>query len=37
VTRIAGGIADNVVPQDCELVLDRRLLPGETLDDALDD
>jgi succinyl-diaminopimelate desuccinylase len=37
VTRIAGGIADNVVPQDCELVLDRRLLPGESLDDALDD
>jgi acetylornithine deacetylase/succinyl-diaminopimelate desuccinylase-like protein len=37
VTRIVGGIADNVVPEDCELVLDRRLLPGETLDDALDD
>jgi len=37
VTRIAGGIADNVVPDDCEMVLDRRLLPGETLDAALDD
>ncbi len=37
VTRIAGGIADNVVPENCELVLDRRLLPGETLDAALDD
>ena len=37
VTRIAGGIADNVVPDNCELVLDRRLLPGETLDAALDD
>jgi succinyl-diaminopimelate desuccinylase len=37
VTRIAGGTADNVVPESCELVLDRRLLPGETLDDALDD
>ncbi|HSU98853.1 MAG TPA: M20 family metallopeptidase, partial [Roseiarcus sp.] len=35
VTRIAGGIADNVVPDNCELVLDRRLLPGETLDAAL--
>jgi acetylornithine deacetylase/succinyl-diaminopimelate desuccinylase-like protein len=34
---IAGGIADNVVPDNCELVLDRRLLPGETLDAALDD
>jgi succinyl-diaminopimelate desuccinylase len=37
VTRIKGGIADNVVPDNCELVLDRRLLPGETLDAALDD
>ena len=37
VTRIAGGIADNVVPDDCEMVLDRQLLPGETLDAALDD
>ena len=37
VTRIAGGIADNVVPDNCELVLDRRLLPGETLHAALDD
>jgi acetylornithine deacetylase/succinyl-diaminopimelate desuccinylase len=37
VTRIAGGIADNVVPDNCEIVLDRRLLPGETLDAALDD
>jgi len=35
VTRIAGGIADNVVPDGCEMTLDRRLLPGETLDDAL--
>ena len=37
VTRIAGGIADNVVPENCEMVLDRRLLPGETLDAALDE
>jgi succinyl-diaminopimelate desuccinylase len=37
VTRIAGGIADNVVPDACEIVLDRRLLPGETLDAALDE
>ena len=35
VTRIAGGIGDNIVPDHCEMVLDRRLLPGETLDDAL--
>jgi acetylornithine deacetylase/succinyl-diaminopimelate desuccinylase len=37
ITRIAGGIADNVVPENCELVLDRRLLPGETLDAAMDE
>jgi acetylornithine deacetylase/succinyl-diaminopimelate desuccinylase family protein len=36
VTRIAGGIADNVVPDSCEIVLDRRLLPGEEADAALD-
>ena len=37
VTRIAGGIGDNVIPENCEMVLDRRLLPGETLDAAMDD
>jgi acetylornithine deacetylase/succinyl-diaminopimelate desuccinylase family protein len=37
VTRIAGGIADNVVPDSCEIVLDRRLLPGEEADAALDE
>jgi len=36
VTRISGGIADNVVPDACEIVLDRRLLPGEDADAALD-
>jgi len=35
VTRIAGGVADNIVPDHCEVVLDRRLLPGEALEDAL--
>jgi len=30
VTRIHGGHADNVIPADCELLLDRRLIPGET-------
>ena len=29
VTRIAGGIADNIVPDRCELLLDRRMIPGE--------
>ena len=37
VTRIAGGIGDNVIPENCEMVLDRRLLPGETLDAAIDE
>jgi acetylornithine deacetylase/succinyl-diaminopimelate desuccinylase len=37
VTRIAGGIGDDVVPDNCEMVLDRRLLPGETLNEALSD
>jgi acetylornithine deacetylase/succinyl-diaminopimelate desuccinylase-like protein len=35
VTRIQGGIADNIVPDACEIVVDRRLLPGEEADDAL--
>jgi acetylornithine deacetylase/succinyl-diaminopimelate desuccinylase-like protein len=35
VTRIAGGLGDNIVPDDCEMVLDRRLLPGESPGDAL--
>lgn len=29
VTRIAGGHADNVLPGSCELLLDRRMVPGE--------
>jgi succinyl-diaminopimelate desuccinylase len=37
VTRIAGGIGDNVIPDSCEMVLDRRLLPGESLDAAMDE
>lgn len=34
VTRIKGGHADNVIPAECELLLDRRLIPGETDDSA---
>lgn len=29
ITRISGGHADNVVPDLCELMLDRRMIPGE--------
>ena len=34
VTRIHGGHADNVVPESCELLLDRRMIPGEGDDDV---
>jgi succinyl-diaminopimelate desuccinylase len=29
ITRVAGGVADNVIPDRCELLLDRRMIPGE--------
>lgn len=29
VTRVVGGHADNVVPAHCEVLLDRRMIPGE--------
>lgn len=35
VTRAEAGIADNIVPDRCALLLDRRLVPGETEADAL--
>lgn len=34
VTRIQGGHADNVVPDSCELLLDRRMVPGESEDEV---
>ena len=34
VTRIHGGHADNVVPESCELLLDRRMIPGEREDEV---
>lgn len=37
VSRIAGGIADNIVPDRCEIVLDERVLPGARLETTLDD
>ncbi len=30
VTRIEGGLADNMIPATCELTIDRRMLPGES-------
>jgi succinyl-diaminopimelate desuccinylase len=34
VTRVHGGIADNIVPDSCEMMLDRRMVPGETDESA---
>lgn len=35
VTRASAGVADNIVPDACDLLLDRRLVPGESAQDAL--
>lgn len=32
---IRGGVAVNVVPERCEIMVDRRIVPGETPDEAL--
>ncbi|MBF7688576.1 M20 family metallopeptidase [Acinetobacter rathckeae] len=37
VTRIHGGHADNIVPDSCELLLDRRMVPGESEADVKDE
>lgn len=34
VTRINGGNADNVVPDRCELLIDRRMIPGEDTEEV---
>lgn len=36
VTTISGGVAENVVPAECTIGLDRRLNPGENVTDALE-
>lgn len=35
VTSISGGVAENVVPAECTIGIDRRLNPGENVDTAL--
>lgn len=35
VPRIAGGVAENIVPDECEFSLDRRMVPGESEEAAL--
>ncbi len=37
VTRALGGVADNVVPETCEFLLDRRLVPGEDEEEVKND
>jgi acetylornithine deacetylase/succinyl-diaminopimelate desuccinylase family protein len=37
ITQINGGRATNVIPDQCVITIDRRLIPGETLNDALDE
>jgi acetylornithine deacetylase/succinyl-diaminopimelate desuccinylase len=34
VTRIQGGDADNVIPAACDVVIDRRILPGEQVEEV---
>lgn len=34
VTMINGGIKENVIPDKCEIVIDRRLIPGESADEV---
>ena len=35
VTRIQGGVKENMIPDRCEITLDRRLLPGEESEEAV--
>ncbi|MDE1870146.1 MAG: ArgE/DapE family deacylase [Candidatus Micrarchaeota archaeon] len=35
ITKINGGIAGNVVPNSCEVHIDRRIIPGHTTKDAI--
>ena len=37
VTKIQGGKKTNIVPSNCEITIDRRLIPGETKEEALKD
>ncbi len=37
VGRITGGQSVNIVPDDCSIEIDRRLIPGETVEGAIDD
>ncbi len=37
ITQISGGQAPNVIPDRCSINLDRRLIPGETVKEALDE
>lgn len=34
VTIIKGGIAENIIPEECEIIIDRRTIPEENVDDV---
>lgn len=35
VTKISGGIQSNIIPEECTLLIDRRMMPGETEDKVI--
>jgi acetylornithine deacetylase/succinyl-diaminopimelate desuccinylase-like protein len=35
-TMIHGGVKENIIPSDCEAVFDCRILPGQSVDEAVD-
>lgn len=37
VTMIKGGVKENVIPDRCELIIDRRMIPGETEEDVVEE
>lgn len=37
VTTIEGGITENIIPNSCSIIVDRRLLPGETNEEVLEE
>lgn len=37
VTQISGGRATNIIPDECKITIDRRLIPGETKDKAFEE
>jgi len=36
ITKLVGGVKENVIPDSCELIVDRRMVPGETEEEVVD-